>query len=173
MHSSLLAALLCIVPVAVQGMDFDSNDMLSAHNRWRSAVGVPPLLYSYALAGDAQHWANHLQQSLQCKMRHSQPDGQYGENLYWGSAISWSDGRRELQNVSPAKVVDAWASERVNYNHESNTCLSGKVCGHYTQLVWKNTTEVGCAVAICSDTQEQIWVCRYLPAGNWIGESPY
>ncbi len=173
MKKLLVLGLLTMPWQAALCIEFDSTEILAAHNRWRNAVGVPPLMYSHALAGGAQQWANHLMQSRQCRMQHSQSDGQYGENLYWASAINWSDGRSELQQVTPAKVVDAWASERSNYDYPHNGCLPGKVCGHYTQLVWKNTAEVGCAVALCSDSQDQIWVCRYQPAGNWIGEKPY
>jgi pathogenesis-related protein 1 len=106
-------------------------------------------------------------------MQHSKPDGQYGENLYWASAIEWSDGKRELQQVSPNKVVDSWGSERADYDYKNNSCATGKMCGHYTQVVWKTTTTVGCAIAVCEDSREQVWVCQYQPPGNWVGEKPY
>jgi pathogenesis-related protein 1 len=106
-------------------------------------------------------------------MRHSKPDGKYGENLYWGGALNWSDGRKELQKVSPAQVVNGWGSEKVNYDYASNSCMPGKICGHYTQMVWRTTNTVGCARAVCEDTQQQVWVCQYQPAGNIVGEKPY
>jgi pathogenesis-related protein 1 len=106
-------------------------------------------------------------------MRHSKPDGKYGENLYWGSALNWSDGRKELQKVSPAQVVDSWGSEKLNYDYANNSCRPGKICGHYTQMVWRTTTTVGCARAVCEDTQQQVWVCQYQPAGNIVGNKPY
>ncbi|MDO9190699.1 MAG: CAP domain-containing protein [Sulfurimicrobium sp.] len=46
------------------------------------------------------------------------------------------------------------------------------MCGHYTQLVWKKTTAVGCGMAVCG-SRDQIWVCQYSPAGNWAGQKPY
>lgn len=159
--------------MTAHALDFDADEMLLAHNRWRSTVSVPPLSYSTELAASAQRWADHLMQTNQCQMKHSAPDGQYGENLYWASAIEWSNGKRELQKVSPKKVVDSWAGERADYDYAHNRCAAGKMCGHYTQVVWRTTTEVGCAVAVCGNTLEQVWVCQYRPAGNWVGRKPY
>lgn len=147
--------------------------MLAAHNQWRARVGVGPMRYSAALAASSQAWADELRRSNQCRMRHSAGNGQIGENLFWASAGVWSSGRRELQQVSDAKVVDSWGSEQRDYDYASNRCAAGKVCGHYTQVVWQQSTEVGCAVAVCADSLEQVWVCQYQPAGNIVGRPPY
>ena len=154
----------CLTPfLSAQAIDFDTQEMLAARNRWRKTVGVPPLAWSAGLAASAQKWADHLREHNECRMQHSKPDGQYGENLYWGSALAWSDGRREVQK----------AGERADYDYRSNSCAAGKMCGHYTQVIWKTTTTIGCAVAVCEDSREQIWVCRYQPPGNWVGKRPY
>ena len=164
----------CLLPaLSAQALDFDADGMVAAHNRWRKTVGTPPLAYSAKLAASAQVWANHLKQNNHCRMQHSKPDSKYGENLFWASAIKWSDGKRELQKLSPNKVVDDWGSERAAYDHQDNSCAKGKVCGHYTQLVWKTTTTVGCAIAVCEDSLDQVWVCQYQPPGNWVGMKPY
>ena len=164
----------CIFPALVaHAYDFSTEEMLAAHNHWRKTVGAPPLTYSTELATSAQEWANHLKDSNHCQMQHSQPEGHYGENLFWASAMEWSDGRRELQTVSPKTVVNDWGNERTDYNYANNSCAAGKMCGHYTQLVWKSTKTVGCAVAVCQDSLDQVWVCRYQPPGNWIGKKPY
>lgn len=164
----------CLLPVlSAQALDFDEAGMVAAHNRWRKTVGAPPLSYSTELAASAQEWANHLKQSNHCQMQHSQPDGHYGENLFWASALEWSDGRREVQKVSPKTVVDDWGNERADYNYKTNNCAKGKMCGHYTQVIWKSTTTVGCAIAVCEDSREQVWVCQYQPPGNWVGKKPY
>ncbi|MDD4964346.1 MAG: CAP domain-containing protein [Gallionella sp.] len=151
---------------AASCVEFDPVEIVSAHNNWRNQVGVAGLSYSPALAVSAQMWAIHLKNTNQCNMRHS--SGKYGENLYWASA--WSNG--VIQNVTPKQVVDSWAGEKVNFNEANNTCAEGKVCGHYTQVVWKKTTSVGCAVAVC-DSNHQVWVCQYEPAGNWVGQRPF
>jgi pathogenesis-related protein 1 len=52
--------------------------------------------------------------------------------------------------------------------------------GHYTQMVWKNTKEVGCATATVSGKSSSglsgvvvYLVCRYSPPGNIVGQKPY
>lgn len=173
MMQRLLLVSCMVVVLPVQAQNLYAGEMVAAHNRWRKTVGVPPLTYSSDLATSARNWADHLKHSNRCRMQHSDPEAKYGENLYWASAIKWSDGRRNLQPVSPRKVVDSWGSEVSDYNYNTNSCTKGKMCGHYTQVVWKSTTKVGCAVAICEDSQEQVWVCQYQPPGNWVGQKPY
>lgn len=152
---------------------FDSAAIVAAHNQWRADVGVKEkLVYSKELAASAQDWANKLQQDNRCQMEHSEAET-YGENLFWASATQWSNGRLELQKVIPKQVVDSWGSEKAYYNYAKNSCKAGEMCGHYTQVVWRTTQKVGCAVAVCEDTQEQVWVCQYQPAGNWEGQKPY
>ena len=169
-----IPVIFALLAITTDAAEIDSATFVAAHNRWRAEAGVTEKLsYSPALAAKAQAWADNLKHTNHCQMRHSQPNGQYGENLYWASALAWSDGRKELQKVSSEKVVDSWGSEKSNYDYDSNHCAAGKVCGHYTQVIWHTTTTVGCGVAICEDSQEQVWVCQYQPAGNWLGRKPY
>ena len=42
--------------------------------------------------------------------------------------------------------------------------------GHFTQVVWRNSKELGCAKASCSG--KDYWVCRYSPPGNIAGQFP-
>ncbi len=130
--------------------------MVQAHNAVRAPLGLPPLLWSAQLAAVARAWADHLIATGAFEHRPSDP---YGENLY---AIIGG-------TASPRDVVAAWAGEASSYDLRTNTC-SG-VCGHYTQIVWRATRRVGCAVA--SDGQRQVWVCNYDPPGNVIGYPPY
>lgn len=144
--------------------------MVRAHNHYRDQVGVAGLSWSSRLADYAQEWADTLAADG-CQMRH-RTNHLYGENLYWQSAIMWSDGRRELAVVTPEEVVDSWASEMKDYDAISNQCMAGAVCGHYTQVVWRATREVGCAMSPCPD-HGQIWVCNYHPHGNIVGQRPH
>lgn len=107
--------------------DFDPADFVIAHNRWRAYAGITEKLsYSAALAMTAQSWADNLKRTQHCQLRHSKPDGRYGENLYWAGAVQWSNGHRELQKVTPAQVVDSWGSERAYYDRKRNSCAPGK-----------------------------------------------
>jgi pathogenesis-related protein 1 len=149
----------------------DKAEIVAAHNNWRSQVNIPGVKWSPKLEGTSQSYAETLKSTQACNLSHSQASD-YGENLFWASPTSYSDGRSEVQTVTPTQVVDDWGSEQADYDASSNTCAWGKACGHYTQMVWKNTTEVGCGKAVCPDNS-QIWVCHYQPAGNYIGEHPY
>lgn len=151
--------------------DAEKKEMVTAHNTWRTEAGTAPLKWSDKLADSAQAWANTLKTTQACKMVHSHTAG-LGENLFWASPLNYSDGTVQLQSVSSTKVTGSWGSEKKDYTYASNTCASGKVCGHYTQVVWKSTTEVGCGKAICAD-KSQVWACQYTPAGNYIGQKPY
>ncbi len=145
---------------------------LEAHNRVRAKHGLQPLKWSDKLAAYSQEWANHLGASGSCKMVHRPGTPPYGENLYWASPLSWSTGETSVQDVSIQEVVKTWADEEKWYDYATNRCQPGKQCGHYTQIVWQKTSEVGCALKVCAD-KSQSWVCSYNPAGNYVGQRPY
>ena len=152
-------------------LTFEPSRILSAHNITRKEANITPLTYSKTLADSAQKWSEELQRD-KCEMRHD-PNTDYGENLYWASQTGG-----ELKNeliATPETVVGYWAEEKTDYNYTKNSCAPGKQCGHYTQIVWAETTQVGCGVSVCQngDTQKEIWVCRYNPRGNYFGEKPY
>jgi pathogenesis-related protein 1 len=136
----------------------EMQGIVSRHNYWRVKAGVPPLRWSNRLARIAKRWTNHLR-SENCRVYHS-PGNKYGENIYWSI---------RMENT-PASVVDEWASEIQFFNPKTGRCKRGE-CSHYTQMVWKNTTKIGCAMVRCGE--KEIWVCTYAPAGNWVGQNPY
>ena len=63
-----------------------------------------------------------------------------------------------------------WAAEKKNYTYSAQYVFSGDT-GHYTQIVWRKTTHIGCASAQCSGSN--VVVCRYDPPGNYIGEQSF
>jgi len=70
--------------------------------------------------------------------------------------------------------VYGWAAEQVHYHYDSNTCDPGATCGHYTQVVWRATQKVGCALGRCAGlTYPSTIVCDYGPGGNVSGQKPY
>ena len=85
-------------------------------------------------------------------------------------ALEWSD---ELDKSALAwgKKLKADNCGFYHSSDNSNKCKPGKMCGHYTQIVWKNTKKVGCAMIECNGTST--WVCQYDPPGNWVGQKPY
>ncbi|CAA6657662.1 unnamed protein product [Spirodela intermedia] len=131
---------------------------LDGHNRARAAVGVGPLVWSNILAAYAQNYAN--QRISDCRLVHS--GGPYGENLFWGSGKAWT----------ALEAVQLWVDEKIYYNYNSNTCAAGKVCGHYTQVVWRNSLMLGCAGVRCNNGAIFI-TCNYSPPGNVRGQRPY
>lgn len=134
-------------------------EMLAVHNRARRAVGVPDLHWSARVAGVARRWASHLQ-AEGCPMRHSgNPD--YGENL------AWISGRR----MRATEAAELWLGEARDYDRAANACAPGRICGHYTQMVWRSTRSLGCAAARCAEAE--VWVCNYDPPGNYVGHRPY
>ncbi len=137
--------------------DAEAQQILKAHNSARSNVGVAPLQWSAAVSKYAQEWATYLALENDCHVQHRE-NRPYGENLYWNSG-----------GAVPSTVVSAWTVEAANYNHADNSCNG--ICGHYTQVVWANTTKVGCGVAACGNAE--VWVCNYDPPGNYYGQSPY
>lgn len=146
------------------------EQMLAAHNIERQAVGVPDLRWSADLAASAQAWADELMR--RDRFEHSPASrrngGRIGENL----AISTS-GAPGGAFSHPERAIRGWVQEQNNYNAQTNTCTPGRFCGHYTQIVWRNTTQVGCGVARNPEETKEIWVCHYNPAGNVVGQRPY
>ena len=164
----------CFEPVLGEGSaDLDHprmQTMLTAHNAVRASASPEPdppldlLAWSDALAGDAAAWAR------QCPSTHD-PDlalVAQGENLFFTS----SAGERIADDV-----VDAWAIEAADYDLATDSCTG--VCGHYTQIVWRETAAVGCAFQAClgglrgNPDMREVWVCRYSPPGNVRGQAPY
>lgn len=145
----------------------DARTYVDAHNAVRAAVQkppgyarpwtpVPPLIWSDEVASTAQAWVEHLRDSNDCKLMHS--DTRYGENLGRG------------KDLDAAAAVAMWAKEYESYRY-SPTYDFEIVTGHYTQVVWRKTTHIGCGRATCG--RMAVIACRYSPAGNRIGSAPY
>jgi len=76
--------------------------------------------------------------------------------------------------VSPTQVVDAWGAELADYSPATGSCAPHRQCGHYTQIVWADTTKVGCGIHTCPGlTYGSSVVCNYAPGGNIGGQRPY
>jgi uncharacterized protein YkwD len=129
--------------------------VVDAHNRARGKHCAPPLAWSAKLAASAQSWARRLR-DRGCPLVHS--GGHHGENLAAGTAGV----------LDPDSVVAMWYDEIQHYSFAHGGFSMDT--GHFTQLVWRRTKEVGCGVAHCRGLD--VWVCQYDPPGNMQGEYP-
>lgn len=138
-----------------------ATELLEAHNHARTMDNAPPLEWSHRLAVEAKQWAEVL--ASEGRMRHASIDERKGagENLWMGSAGRFSASFMvnafvdEKQHFKPGKFPDI--------SHTGNW----RDVGHYTQVVWKDTRELGCAVV--RNQRDDFLVCRYWPAGNIYG----
>jgi len=146
-----------------------SKTILDEHNRERAAVSVPALVWSDKLAADATAWAEHLAQTLrgveQLKPEHHAKDISEGEN------IAQKSDSRGPSAIPTADLVQGWISEKNGYNLTPFDFNRDYAHAHYTQMVWRDTKEVGCGTASAGDSV--YLVCRYSPAGNSDGHNPY
>lgn len=139
-----------------------AEQVLAVHNHTRAAAGVPALGWDTQLAAGAAAYAAELARRGQLvhSPRQSRP-GQ-GENLWMGSAGVYT----------PEVMVQSWADERRLFRTGTfpNVSTTGNWAdvAHYTQMIWRGTTHVGCAVE--RSGRWDVLVCRYSPAGNRDGQ---
>ena len=154
--------------ILLQTANSTTQDYVQLHNKLREQhFQGHPLTRSTSLEADAQLYANHLAQTGQFTHDPTNHRHKYGENLF---AFS--------KNAMPnyADIIQKWYSEGRYYDYESNRCQKGKVCGHYTQIIWKSSQKIGCASAQYKRGRFKngyVTVCKYYPYGNIIGKRPY
>ncbi|KAF2294258.1 hypothetical protein GH714_008668 [Hevea brasiliensis] len=155
-------ALFCLISQACLILPLNAQDSpqdyLNAHNQARAAVGVGPMTWDNKVAAFAQNYAN--QRARDCNLVHSS-NRPYGENLAKSSG-----------GLSGKDAVKLWVDEKAFYDYNSNSCAAGKQCGHYTQVVWRNSVRLGCAKVKCNNGGTFIG-CNYDPPGNFVGQKPY
>jgi hypothetical protein len=136
--------------------------LLALHNRERSAVGAPALAWDSELAAAAASYGPAL--ARRGRLAHSPASARpgQGENLWMGTrgayaleemAGSWAAEKRLLR---PGIFPDVSAS-----GHWQDVA-------HYTQMIWRPTARVGCALR--RSEQADFLICRYAPAGNVVGQ---
>ena len=147
-------------------------EAVDAHNKVRAEAVPPPvpallpMQWSTTAAVVAQGWADH------CQFMHNPQRGSLGENLY-----------ASVTKTAISAAVAEWANESAAYDYGDNSCNTqgnGNSCAHYTQIVWRNSVGLGCAMKNCATGSPfggsgtwQLWICNYSPPGNVLGERPY
>jgi pathogenesis-related protein 1 len=147
-----------VPPDAAASLADWQKQQLDEHNLLRAKHCSPALTWSAELAAGAQAWADR------CEFEHSAGGGAYGENLFAGT------------NTTAIEAVDGWYSEIKSYDFAAPGSSQGT--GHFTQLVWKNSTQLGCGMARCGNIFPTfggawLYVCRYAPPGNMNGADEY
>ncbi|XP_053879450.1 cysteine-rich venom protein pseudechetoxin-like [Malaclemys terrapin pileata] len=140
---------------------YQQKEIVDKHNALRRGVmptasNMLRMEWSPAAAKNAKSWAN------QCTLSHSPPNRRTttvgcGENLYMSTALkSWSD------------AIQAWYNEVGNFIYGIGSTTPGAAIGHYTQVVWYKSYQIGCAIAYCPQRfYKYYYVCHYCPAGNY------
>jgi hypothetical protein len=147
-----------------QGITPNQQAIITVHNEQRAihCAGAPlgqpgsttMLGWSVQLAAAAQQYAATCTPDPNDPTRfgHSSPSDRPGQ----GESLAWGPG------LSGNGAATMWYNEVGSYNFDAPV-WSGQV-GHFTQMVWRTTTQIGCASATCGG--DTLWVCRYTPAGN-------
>ncbi|KAL0545034.1 hypothetical protein IC582_020172 [Cucumis melo] len=135
-----------------------AHEFLLAHNKVRLNVTHPLLNWDKKLARYARRWG--MKRMNDCRMVHSY--GPYGENLFWGALDHWT----------PKEAVESWSKEKQFYDPRHNACSAGQMCGHYTQIIWRDSLKLGCTRVKCQ-TGGVLMICEYDPPGNYLNESPF
>ncbi|KXT13090.1 hypothetical protein AC579_2144 [Pseudocercospora musae] len=142
------------LPSSTMGSSFQS-EVLNSTNWYRAQHEAAPLTWNSTLADYAQNYAKR------CVWKHS--GGAYGENLAANFANS-------------TLAIDAWGKEEHSYSYKDGKFTEED--GHFTQLVWQNTTQVGCGLVQCDNdahagVKGAYLVCEYSPRGNVDGQFKY
>ncbi len=145
--------------------DFNAR-ILAAQNRERAALGLGQLRWSDDLAAGAKKWSDTLSRTGQFAHSPNEPGEELlGENIWGGDPGAFS----------PEAMVALWVKEKraFKFGVFPRTSTTGHVedVSHYTQLIWRSTTEVGCALS--EGAAEEILVCRYRHPGNIMGQYVY
>ena len=156
-----LTASFIAVGTAALAADIDpfASRLLAEQNAERDRVGVPRLEWSDKLAQDAQVWAEVLAREGDLRHAPLSVNPEEGENLLMSGKGYYG----------PQAMIDAFLDEKKAFVPgvfpAVSTTGNWQDVGHYTQIVWRNTRQVGCALA--HGEEMDFLVCRYLPAGNW------
>ena len=142
---------------SIAGTEFQKT-ALEAHNKYRRKHHVGNLVLNEELCEIAQKYAEYMARTG--NFAHS--NGKYnGENM--GENLFACYGMR----ITGDMMTDDWYDEVKQYDFSNPGFVNGT--GHFTQVVWKESKEVGFGFAQAKDGY-YYGVANYYPAGNYLGE---
>lgn len=130
------------------------GELVAGHNKARTDLKLQPITWDCRLANMAQEWAS--------KSIYEHSDTDMGENIFVSIDTSAAIGL----------AMERWMAERANWNNMSGICAAGKICTHYTQIVWKPTRKFGCGInRNATGKWKAMLVCNYDPASKNAGRA--
>ena len=146
-----------MIILAEENLENIRKNILLRHNYYRKRHQVGDLAINSDLEAIAQAYSEKL--TAEDAMYHSgnSYNGKpLGENLFslWSSKVA---------SVTGTDATDAWYNEVSKYDFENPGYKEG--IGHFSQLVWKDSKQIGCGAA-CQDHTCTV-TCNYYPAGNY------
>lgn len=143
----------------------EAKELVTYHNMARKEVGVGDVKWSTTVAKSAQNWADEIARTGE--FTHGSKDSKgFGQNLSMGMGDDYGVKAAEKQ----------WYSEKNNFPPGTPYTVEGsKTNGHYNQMIWAATTEIGAGKATILTGAHKGWtviVCEYNPAGNLLGKDP-
>lgn len=149
----------------------EAERIVAFHNEKRAAVGSGPLTWSVEIAAHAQKRADEIARTKRFSHLPS-TQNRYGENLAKGGSGGESSGFTVLH------ACEGWYDEKKKMPPNARTmtaALFNRGVGHYTQMVWKGSTEIGAGIAHYEEGgfHMTVVVCCYNPRGNVLNEPIY
>jgi hypothetical protein len=150
---------------------------VAAHNQARSgplipapSPALPPVTWDGILADAVYNYAVRCQGANDLLSHNANRSTDYqalGGSGYVGENIYGSGGA----TVTPAAAIDLWMGEAPSYDYNSGDFGTA---GHYTQIVWRASVRIGCAIVDCPALRyHNTVICDYAPGGNIVGQKPY
>jgi hypothetical protein len=159
MASAALPQQLGTISQASAETNFSPEELagLSPHIVYRMTIHcVGPLGFDPVATLAARDWAARSPQDANGRFTHDPNRGAYGENMAWGT------------NLDASQAVALWYAEGRQYDY--NRPGFSPATGHFTQLVWASSRLLGMSMARRGNVN--LWVARYSPAGNIMGQFP-
>uniref|UniRef100_A0A8R1TW65 SCP domain-containing protein n=1 Tax=Onchocerca volvulus TaxID=6282 RepID=A0A8R1TW65_ONCVO len=155
------------------------NAILTRHNVYRGKHGAGLLKVNSELERTAEIWAHHLASRADCLIH--DPSKKFGENLFYYATNLLPD-----EETMALMTVQSFYLEAYGYNYKTHHHLDYNRTGHFTQLVWKSTTQMGVGVAMRRFSGHRVNSCqpdfpstliyvvvKYDPPGNILDMKNY